>query len=71
MSEEKVIKMMENIEVSKVTDTDKLTGRFLKDGAEILAKPISEINTSQSPMEYFPMLAKPQNSNLFLRKEIK
>ena len=34
---------MENIEISKAAGTDKLPGRFLKNGAEILSKHISEI----------------------------
>ena len=34
---------MENIEISKVAGTGKLSGRFLKDGTEILSKPISDI----------------------------
>ena len=42
-SEEKVLKIMENIEISKASGIDKLPGRFLKDSAKILSKPISEI----------------------------
>ena len=42
-SGEKIFKIMENIEISKATGIDKLPGRFLKDGAEILSKLISEI----------------------------
>ena len=42
-SEEKVLKIMTNIESSKGAGVDKLFGRFLKDGANILAKPISEL----------------------------
>ena len=34
---------MENIEISKVAGIGKLSGRFLKDGTEILSKPISDI----------------------------
>ena len=41
-SEEKVFKMKKNIEISKATGIDKLPGRFLKDGAEILSKPTGE-----------------------------
>ena len=39
----KVFKIMENIEISKAPGIDKLPGSFLKDGAKILSKPISEI----------------------------
>ena len=40
-SEEKVLKIMANIESSKAAEIDKLSGTFLKDSANILAKPIS------------------------------
>ena len=39
-SEEKVLKIMTNIESSKAAGADKLSGRFLKDGSNILEKPI-------------------------------
>ena len=41
--EEKVLKIMKNIESSKAAGVDKLSGRFLKDDANILTKPISAI----------------------------
>ena len=41
--EEKVFQIIENTEPSKAAGIDKLSGRFLKDGTEILSKPISEI----------------------------
>ena len=34
------LKIMTNIENSKAAEVDNLSGRFLKDGAKILAKPI-------------------------------
>ena len=40
-SEEKVFKIMENIEISKAAGIDKPPGRFLKDGTDILSKPFS------------------------------
>ena len=48
-SEEKFFKIMENIEISKTSGVTKLPERFLKYGAKILSKPISEIcNLSMS-----------------------
>ena len=41
-SEEKVSKIMQNIEISKAAGIDEFPGRFLKDGGEIFSKPISE-----------------------------
>ena len=42
-SEEKFLKIMTNIGSSKATGVDKLSGRFLKDDANIFAKPISAL----------------------------
>ena len=42
-SEEEVFKIMQNIDNSKAAGIDNLSGQFLKDGAEILTKPITEI----------------------------
>ena len=42
-SQEKVLKIMTSTESSKATGVDKLSCRFLKDGANILAKPISAL----------------------------
>ena len=42
-SEEKDLKIMTNIESSKAAGVDKLSGRFLNDGANILSKPISAL----------------------------
>ena len=67
-SEANLFKIMENIEISKASGIDKLPGRFLKDGAKILSKPIMKFAASRSLMEYFLMLAKLRNKNLFSRK---
>ena len=42
-SEEKVFKIMKNIEISKAAGIDKPPERFSSDSAKILSKPISEI----------------------------
>ena len=42
-SEEKVLKIMRIIESSKASGLDRLSSRFLKDSATILAKPISAL----------------------------
>ena len=49
---------MENIEVSKSSDKEKLPGRFLKDGAKILSKPISEICNLSISHGIFPNACK-------------
>ena len=53
-SEEKVFKILENVEISKAAGIDELHGRFLKDGAEILSKPINEICNLSISHEIFP-----------------
>ena len=42
-SQEEIFKIIQNIDISKAAGIDNLSGSFLKDGAEILAKPLSEI----------------------------
>ena len=42
-SQEEVFKIIQNIDISKAAGIDNLSGKFLKAGAEILAKPPSEI----------------------------
>ena len=41
--EEEVFKIMQNIDISKAAGKDNHSGKFLKDGTEILAKPLKEI----------------------------
>ena len=42
-SEEEVFKIMQNIGISRAAEGDKLSGKFFKYGAQILAKPLKEI----------------------------
>ena len=49
---------MENIEISKASGIDKLPGRFLKDGAKILSKSISEICNLSISHGIFPNACK-------------
>ena len=48
----------ENIQISKASGIDKLPGRFLKDGAKILSKPISEICNLSISHGIFPNACK-------------
>ena len=57
-SEEKVLKIMTNIEIFKAAGVDKLSGRFLKDGANILAKPISTLCNLSTSQGVFPNACK-------------
>ena len=49
-----VYKIMENVEISKAADIEKLPGRFLRDGAKILSKLISEICNLLISLGTFP-----------------
>ena len=57
-SEANLFKIMENIEISKASGIDKLPGRFLKDGAKILSKSISEICNLSISHGIFPNACK-------------
>ena len=43
VSENTILTIVKNTEVSKVAHLDNLSGRFLKDGAKVLAKPVTDI----------------------------
>ena len=42
-SENKVLKIINKTEISKAADIDRLSGRFVRDGAEVLSRSLSEI----------------------------
>ena len=43
MTEDHVLQLLKDMNVDKAAGIDNLSGKFLKDGANILAKPISEL----------------------------
>ena len=57
-SEANLFKIMENIEIFKASGIDKLPGRFLKDGAKILSKPITEMYNLSISHGIFPNACK-------------
>ena len=38
-----LVNVLKNVELTKAAGIDQILGKFLKDGAQILAKPISEL----------------------------
>ena len=66
-SQEEVFKIIQNIEISKAAGIDNLSGKFLKDGAEVLAKPLSEICNLSITSRAFPSACKVAKLK-FLRK---
>ena len=53
-TEKKVLKVLQFIEISKAAGIDKISGRFLKDSANILAKPIAKICNISISSGLFP-----------------
>ena len=52
--EDIVLKLLKNIDISKAAGVDNLPGRFLKDGAVILAKPVAKIFNLSIKSKIFP-----------------
>ena len=53
-TEDIVLKLLKNTDISKAAGIDDLTGRFLKDGAVILAKPVTKICNPSIKSKIFP-----------------
>ena len=41
--EDFLLELLKNVEITKVAGIDQISGKFLKDGVQILAKPIGEL----------------------------
>ena len=52
--EEKVYKLLKNLDIDKAAGLDNLSARFLKDGSEVLAKPITQICNLSIKYSIFP-----------------
>ena len=50
----KIICLLKNDEVTKAAGIDQISGKLLKDGARILAKPISEVCNLSMTLRSFP-----------------
>ena len=50
--------LLKNVEVTKAAGLDQISGKFLKDGARILAKPISELCNLSMTLGSFPNACK-------------
>ena len=53
-TEDIVLKLLKNIDISTAAGVSNLPGRFLKDGAVILAKPVTEICNFSIKSKLFP-----------------
>ena len=54
VSEDYILKFLKNINEDKAAGIDSLSGKFLKDGAAVLAKPISQIRNLSIKYSHFP-----------------
>ena len=52
--EKKVLEILQCIDISKAAGIDKISGRLLKDGANILAKPIAKMCNISISSLFFP-----------------
>ena len=70
-SENKVLKIIKKLEMYKAAGTDRLSRRFLRDGAEILSRPISEICNLSISRGVFPDTCKVAKLKPIYRKKKK
>ena len=62
-TEKKVLEVLQSIDISKAAEIDKISGRFLKDGANILAKPIAKICNISISSGLFPTIIQKRTQN--------
>ena len=62
---------MRDIDTSKAAGTDRLPGRFLKDGANVLAKPVTDICNLSISLNKFPSAFKLAKVKPIFKKERK
>ena len=58
VSENSILTILKATQVSKAAGIDNLSGRFLKDGAKVLSKPISQLRNLPIICEKFPDIYK-------------
>ena len=63
-----VFKILRNIDISKVAGVNKLPGGFLKDGADVLVKPVTDICNFSISLNEFPRALKLAKVKLIFKK---
>ena len=66
-----VLKLLKNIDISKAAGVDNLPGRFLKDCAVILAKPVTKICNFSIKSKIFPDPCKLAKLKPIFKKRVK
>ena len=70
-TEKQVLRIMQNIKISKAAGVDKLSERLLKDGGDILAKQVSALCNLSITRGVFPSACKVAKLNPVLKKRKK
>ena len=63
-----VLKILRDIGTSKAAVIDRLPGRFLKGGVDVLAKPVTDICNPSIPLNKFPRVSKLAKVKPFFKK---
>ena len=69
-SPEKILSILKGLNPSKTAGIDNLSGKFLKDGAHFLARPISQLCNLSIKLNSFPRSWKIAKVNHFLKKAL-
>ena len=64
-----ILKILRDIDTSKAAGFDRPPGRFLKDGANVLARPVTDICNLLISLNKFPSAFKLAKVNLFSKKD--
>ena len=62
---------MKNVEVTKAGGIDQISGKFLKDGVRMLAKPISDLCNLSLTLRSFPDTCKIAKTKSLFKKDSK
>ena len=68
MTEGYLFNVLKNVEVRKAAGLDQISGKFLKDGVRILAKPISELCNLSMALGSFADVCKIAKVKLLFKK---
>ena len=70
-SPEKILSILKGLNPSKAAGIDNLSGKFLKDGAHVLARPISQLCNLSIKLNSFPRSCKIAKVKLLFKKSSK
>ena len=70
-SPEKILSILKGLNPSKAADIDNLSGKFLKDGAHVLAQPMSQFRNLSIQLKSFPRSCKIAKVNPVFKKGFK